>query len=122
MINMKLTTVQLAEILHMQRLNTYRFLMTINLPRKKRKSIWEWELLPSHPLYQSLQHCTNDDIKPFYTINELSKMMTWRGGRKRGGKYTRRGFRDYLIQHDIPIQNQSGKGFVWLIDLIPLTE
>jgi hypothetical protein len=110
---LKLSTRQLSEILHLPIIATYRLATILKFERtmgKKNRLVWSFDA--DHPLVKSIDLIRVSQTKPIYTIRELSHLWLWRGN-----PYSTERVRQKLDNADIPIQNKSRKGFVYLCHL-----
>ena len=92
-----------------------RLAATLNFPTSHNKHRLLYHFTVNHPLYKSLQLIKNSPAKPIYSISDIANIWEFKGK-----SYCHWGTKVRLLETDIPIYNQSGKGWVYFCDLVNL--
>ena len=118
---MRLTTKELALLLHFSLRTTQRIYKTLNLPHKLQSNKLIFTIPSYHPLYKSISLANEYNTLPVLSIHQLSNLIP----HFRSNDYvftSHDTIINLLKRHSIPLYSNGGKKFVYLSDLLRLND
>lgn len=113
---MTLTTRQLASLLQMPIGRARRLAVKLNLSASRCHGRLLYQVSGYHPLSKSLKLAEANSTKPLLSLQDIANL--WRHFYNNFDRpYTTRRIKQILLDLNIPIQNQKGKGYVYLSHL-----
>jgi hypothetical protein len=110
---MHISTFELSKLLDCNIRRAHRLALTLAFERKKQGHRLIYTLEYSHPFVKSLLLIKDNRLtKPIYSLSEIASLWQWSRG-----LYSKERVRQLMDKFDIPIQNKTNKGYVYLIDL-----
>jgi hypothetical protein len=107
---MKLTSQEIADLLHMSKYGFHKLAQNLNIPHRKKgnRFIYDTESPQCRDFFESVEQAYHNPLlQPIYSVRDLAE--------KRGQHKDT--IRTFLIEHDIKIYYSGRKWLVMLVDL-----